>query len=111
MQRKALALADVALMNAEESELLSGVSDPNAAAQRIIALGPTVVVITSGREGAIVATASALTSIPAVPIEVVFDIGAGDSFHAGFLAIWRPGSDPDRRGSLCRARRRTEDQS
>jgi sugar/nucleoside kinase (ribokinase family) len=81
-------------MNAEESELLSGVSDPNAAAHRIIALGPTVVVITSGREGAIVATASALTSIPAVPIEVVFDIGAGDSFHAGFLAIWRPGSDP-----------------
>jgi sugar/nucleoside kinase (ribokinase family) len=36
----------------------------------------------------------ALTSIPAVPVDVVFDIGAGDSFHAGFLAIWRPGGDP-----------------
>src|SRR5918998_361200 len=60
VQRHALALADVVLMNAEESELLSGFSDPNAAARRIIALGPSVVVITSGREGAIVATGGAV---------------------------------------------------
>jgi fructokinase len=93
-QRRALALADVVLMNAEESELLSVSSDPNAAARRIIALGPSVVVITSGREGAIVAMDGALTSVPAVPVEVVFDIGAGDSFHAGFLAAWRPNGDP-----------------
>jgi sugar/nucleoside kinase (ribokinase family) len=94
VQRQALALADVVLMNAEESELLSGCSDPNAAALRIIALGPSVVVITSGREGAILAMDGVLTPIPAVPVDVVFDIGAGDSFHAGFLAIWRPGGDP-----------------
>jgi fructokinase len=94
VQRQALALADVVLMNAEESELLSDCSDPNAAALRILTLGPSVVVITSGREGAIVAMDGALTSIPAVPVDVVFDIGAGDSFHAGFLAIWRPGGDP-----------------
>jgi len=81
-------------MNAEESELLSGCSDPNGAAHRILALGPPVVVITSGNQGAIVAMDGALTSIPAVPVDVVFDIGAGDSFHAGFLAIWRPGGDP-----------------
>ena len=43
-----------------------------------------------------------MTSIPAVPVDVVFDIGAGDSFHAGFLAVWRPGGDPARRGSLRR---------
>jgi fructokinase len=79
VQREALALADVVLMNAEESELLSGVSDPRAGARRIVALGPSVVVITSGREGAIVATDGELTSIPAIPVDVVFDIGAGDS--------------------------------
>jgi sugar/nucleoside kinase (ribokinase family) len=93
-QRQALALADVTLMNAEESALLSGCSDANAAARRIVALGPSVVVITSGSEGAIVATDGGLTSIPAVPVDVVFDIGAGDSFHAGFLAAWCPGGDP-----------------
>src|SRR5829696_3582130 len=87
VQRQALALADVVLMNAEESELLSGCSDPNAAAQRIVALGPPIVAITSGNQGAIVAVDRVVTSIPAVPVNVVFDIGAGDSFHAGFLAI------------------------
>src|SRR5215217_1455861 len=57
VQRRALALADVTLMNAEESELLSGCSDPDpdAVARRIAALGPSVAVITSGSEGAIVA--------------------------------------------------------
>src|SRR5919112_1833038 len=94
VQRQALALADVVLMNAEESELLSGCSGSSAAAHRIAALGPSVVVITSGSEGAIVAMDGTLTSVPAVPVDVVFDIGAGDSFHAGFLAIWRPGGDP-----------------
>jgi sugar/nucleoside kinase (ribokinase family) len=94
VQRPALTLADVALMNAEESELLSGSSDLDSAARRIVALGPSVVVITLGRDGAIVAADGALTAIPALPVDVIFDIGAGDSFHAGFLAVWRPGGDP-----------------
>jgi sugar/nucleoside kinase (ribokinase family) len=94
VQRHALALSDVTLMNAEESALLSGSSDLNAAARRILALGPSVVVITSGREGAIVAANGEIARVPAVPVDVVFDIGAGDSFHAGFLAAWHTGGDP-----------------
>ena len=94
VQRDALVLADVTLMNTEESALLSGCSDANAAARRIVALGPSVVVITSGSEGAIVAVNGEINRVPAVPVDVVFDIGAGDSFHAGFLAAWRPGGDP-----------------
>jgi sugar/nucleoside kinase (ribokinase family) len=93
VQQHAMALADVTLMNAEESALLSGSSDPDTAARRIVALGPSVVVITSGREGAIVAVNGEIARVPAVPVDVVFDIGAGDSFHAGFLAAWRPGGD------------------
>jgi sugar/nucleoside kinase (ribokinase family) len=94
VQRYALALADIALMNAEESALLSGISDPNDAARRLVTLGPSVVVITSGSEGATVAVNGEVTRVPAVPVDVVFDIGAGDSFHAGFLAAWHPGGDP-----------------
>jgi fructokinase len=94
VQRSALALADITLMNAEESALLSGSSDPRSAARRIVALGPSVVVITSGSEGAIVAMSDEVTRVPAVPVDVVFDIGAGDSFHAGFLAAWSLGGDP-----------------
>lgn len=94
VQRRALALADVTLMNAEESQLLSGCSDPDAAARRIATLGPSVVVITSGSEGAIAAVNGEITRVPAVPVDVVFDIGAGDSFHAGFLTTWCTGGDP-----------------
>ena len=96
MQRQALALADVTLMNAEESALLSGCSDPDVAARRMVALGPSVVIITSGKEGAIVAMNGDVTRVPAVPVDVVFDIGAGDSFHAGSWR-WRPGGDPSPR--------------
>jgi sugar/nucleoside kinase (ribokinase family) len=94
VQRQAMALADIALMNAEEAELMSGVADLEDAARRIVELGPRVVIVTSGKAGAIMATAAGVTRIPAVAVDVVFDIGAGDAFHAGFLAVWQPGADP-----------------
>ena len=94
VQRHAMTLADVVLMNAEEAELLSGAAEPVAAARRIVELGPGVAIVTSGKEGSVVATGAGAARIPAVPVDVVFDIGAGDAFHAGFLAIWRPSSDP-----------------
>ena len=93
VQRHALALADIALMNAEEAELLTGEVDPDAAAQRIVELGPGVAIVTVGKEGSVVASGAGATRIPAVPVDVVFDIGAGDAFHAGFLAVWQPGGD------------------
>jgi sugar/nucleoside kinase (ribokinase family) len=88
-----LTLADVTIMNAEEGALLTGLDDPLAAAPRLLELGPQVAVVTSGKDGAVVA-ADAVTFVPAAPVEVVFDIGAGDTFHAGFLAVWEPGADP-----------------
>ncbi len=94
VQRQALALADVALMNGEESELLAGCDDPAVAARRIVEFGPSVVVVTSGNNGAVVATSADVVHVPAVPVNVVFDIGAGDAFHAGFLAVWQRGDDP-----------------
>ena len=36
----------------------------------------------------------AVREAPAFDVEVIYDIGAGDVFHAGFLAAWRAGSDP-----------------
>ncbi len=94
VQRQAVALADIALMNAEESEFITGCGDRESAARRIVALGPHVVVITSGKDGAVVATSTGVVHVPAVPVDVVFDIGAGDAFHAGFLAAWRQDGDP-----------------
>ena len=93
-QRRALVLAGVTLMNAEEGELLTGCTDPKAAAPRLLELGPRVAVVTSGKDGAVVAAQGTVTVVPASPVDVVFDIGAGDTFHAGFLAAWQPGGYP-----------------
>jgi sugar/nucleoside kinase (ribokinase family) len=93
VQRRAVALADLALMNGEEATLLSAEREPETAARRIVALGPGAVVVTAGRDGAVAADGRGATHIAAVPVEVVFDIGAGDTFHAGFLAAWTGGAD------------------
>ncbi|HEU0115872.1 MAG TPA: PfkB family carbohydrate kinase [Thermomicrobiales bacterium] len=95
-QRTAVALADIALMNLEEARLIAGTPSVDAAeaARAIVALGPAVVAVTDGAAGAIVATPEQVARVPAIPVSVVFDIGAGDAFHAGFLAAWRPGADP-----------------
>ena len=52
----------------------------------LLALGPSVVAITRGAEGATIATPSVRFDVPAVRAEVVDTIGAGDSFMAAFIA-------------------------
>lgn len=92
VQREALALADLAVMNREEAALVTGQEE--LAAATLLALGPQLVVVTAGAEGAWVASAGELHFLPACPVEVRYDIGAGDTFHAGLLAAWLKGLAP-----------------
>ncbi|MCK2218089.1 sugar kinase [Actinomadura sp. ATCC 31491] len=55
------------------------------AAARIGALGPAVVV-KDGAAGALAWRDGTLTRVPAVPLEPVDTVGAGDSFNAGLIA-------------------------
>jgi sugar/nucleoside kinase (ribokinase family) len=55
--------------------------------------GPALNVITRGAESTLVATQSETHDVPALPVEVVFDVGAGDTYHAGFLARYSEGAD------------------
>jgi len=59
----------------------------------LFARGPRIVILTAGAEGATVFTAATETHIPAVPVEPVDTIGAGDSFSAGFLLRWLQARD------------------
>lgn len=79
-------LAGVVKVSDEESVLLTGISDPAAAADRLRTLGPSVVVVTLGREGALAATGSGTVHVPIYPAKVIDTTGAGDSFWGGFLA-------------------------
>ncbi|MFF4614738.1 carbohydrate kinase family protein [Nonomuraea jabiensis] len=86
-----LAEVDVFLPNAAEARAVAarlfdaGPERLEAAAARIGGLGPTVVV-KDGGEGALAWQAGELTRAPAVPVEPVDTVGAGDSFNAGLLA-------------------------
>ena len=65
--------------------------DREEAINRILALGPTLVVVTLGKEGSLVklrrADGSFISSrAPIVEVPVADTIGAGDTFHGAFLA-------------------------
>jgi sugar/nucleoside kinase (ribokinase family) len=68
-------------------------SDVVTAARTLFADGPAVVVATMGAQGAEGVTASGEHQrVPAVPCEVVDTTGAGDAFHAGYVAAALRGS-------------------
>jgi ribokinase len=79
---------NVFLPSAVEVRRLVGHSDYEAAAKALAALGPSVVVIKLGPEGALVYDrATGLSQhVPAYSVRVVDDTGAGDAFCGGFMA-------------------------
>jgi fructokinase len=67
-------------------------ADPEVMARRWLGLGPALVAMTMGTEGALALTATLRIRVPGIAVRVVDTVGAGDSFHAAFLAaLWRAG--------------------
>jgi 2-dehydro-3-deoxygluconokinase len=87
--RDLAAKADVVLPGADEAELLTGASDPLTAARDLLKLGPGLVVVKLGAEGAIAVTADRVVRVAGVALSRVVDpVGAGDAFAAGFHTAW-----------------------
>jgi fructokinase len=81
-----IALADVVKASDEDIAWLY----PDAVVPDVmaswLALGPALVVVTGGRDGASALTAGGTVHLPAPVTDVVDTIGAGDSFMSGLLA-------------------------
>ncbi len=101
IQRRAWALADVVLLNEEEASLLTGAADPPAAARAIAALGPSVVAVTAGKRGALLLADATEYQIAPRQVQVRYDIGAGDAFHAGLVAALLSGMPPPQMGRFA----------
>jgi sugar/nucleoside kinase (ribokinase family) len=86
--------ATLLLPNADEARLLTGCSDPTAAARTLAERFP-LVAVSLGAEGALWATRTAVVHRPARPARVVDTTGAGDAFTAGVLAAWLADRDGD----------------
>ncbi|WP_436843967.1 5-dehydro-2-deoxygluconokinase [Streptomyces subrutilus] len=90
---RALALATVAVGNAEECEIATGESEPYAAARALLAAGVELAVVKRGPEGVLaVHRDGTVAEVPPVPVRVVNGLGAGDAFGGalchGLLAGW-----------------------
>lgn len=89
IQRQALLLADVALMNEEEYGLICG-----GDAAGLAGAAPPVLVVTAGERGGWVESGGVREAFSAWPVAVQYDVGAGDSFHAGYVAAYLEGASP-----------------
>lgn len=86
-----IARADIVKLSDEDLHWYAGAGDLAALAQGILAAGPKLVLITEGAKGAHAITATQSRFVPAVRVDVVDTVGAGDTFNAGVLASLHQG--------------------
>ena len=80
----ALRHAEIVVGNEEEVSAATGLSDAREGVTALRTLGPTVVVLKRGGEGAILFDGDRVVEVPPVRMEVVNGLGAGDAFLAAF---------------------------
>ena len=89
---KALRHAQVVVGNVDEVEMATGERDPEVAAGRLLEMGPELAIVKQGPHGTLARTKGERVAVPAVEIEVVNGLGAGDAFGGalvhGLLEGW-----------------------
>ncbi len=84
--------ATVIIGNLDEVEMATGTRDAAAAARAFLSVGAEIVVVKRGVYGASAFTKDGSVAVPAIQIEVVCGLGAGDAFGGalahGILAKW-----------------------
>lgn len=83
--RRPLPFVDVMKLSDEETELLCGIEDPEAAALALNRQGIKVVAVTLGKAGALVCVGGQCRAVPGYDIPASDTTGAGDAFWGGFL--------------------------
>jgi 5-dehydro-2-deoxygluconokinase len=88
----ALRHARVAVGNLDEVEMATGTRDPDLAAKRLLEMGPELAIVKQGPRGTLARSKTERVEVPAVEIEVVNGLGAGDAFGGalvhGLLLGW-----------------------
>ncbi|CAL9358973.1 5-dehydro-2-deoxygluconokinase [Streptomyces sp. enrichment culture] len=91
--REALRHTTVAVGNLDECEVATGVREPAACAEALLAAGVELAVVKQGPKGVLaVHRDGTRAEVPPVPVDVVNGLGAGDAFGGslchGLLAGW-----------------------
>jgi len=85
---------DIALPGLDDACQLTGLSAPEDIADFYLGLGVSVVALTLGAKGTLVATADAREIISSFPVQAVDATAAGDTFDGAFLAELLAGRSP-----------------
>jgi sugar/nucleoside kinase (ribokinase family) len=88
--RALLAAADIISLSLEEARSLAGPYPPLRLARQLIDAGAPVLALRMGEGGSLVVEGKTgkAARIPAAPVKVVDEIGAGNAYCGGFLAGW-----------------------
>lgn len=84
--KEAFSYTDYFLPNQDEARILTGKEDPESQAEVFLKYNPEmVVVITMGREGALIRTKDKVIRSKVYKVDIVDPSGGGDAFDAGFI--------------------------
>ena len=78
-------LTDILKVSDEEMTVLTGETDPRKGAEKLHAMGPSVVLLTCGADGAYYLTENCFGYVAGIPVRTVDTTGAGDTFIGTFL--------------------------
>jgi fructokinase len=80
---------DVVKVSDEDLRWMDPNRSPEQVAQTWLELGPSIVAVTMGEQGSFGVCRSGAVRVPALPVNVVDTVGAGDAFMAGLIdALW-----------------------
>ena len=88
-------LADLVFPSLEDARALSGLQSDEEISRFYLALGPKVVVLKLGADGAMLATADGVKAFPPARVESVDMSGAGDTFDGAFVVRYLAGRPLD----------------
>ena len=84
--RAVLPLCDIVKISDEETMLLCGAQEPEAALEKLMDLGVHLAVVTLGAKGAMWRCGDMTGTVPGFPVKVADTNGAGDTFFGSFLS-------------------------
>jgi 2-dehydro-3-deoxygluconokinase len=87
--------ANYVFASQEDAEVLTGLRDPHAILDFYRALGPEIVILKQGVDGAILATAERRIRIRPPKVAALDSTGAGDALSGAFLARILAGDEPE----------------
>jgi len=95
----------ILLPSGEEAEMLAGLKGEKKACQKLLEMGPEIVILKQGKDGSIIFTREDLNGIkvPGFKVKEIDPTGAGDSFGGAFIVGYLAGWDLQKSAKFANA--------